>query len=99
MVGHGNKNFDGTFHWFEVNVDDLGEPGRAGKVDPPLDICPADGFGRNAATELADCTCPDYYRITIHEGPTEGSPILYQVEGFIRGGNLQIHPLTGNDTN
>jgi len=88
-----------SLHWFEVNVDDLGEPGRRGKVDPPLDKCPADGFGRNATTELADCDCPDFYRITIYEGPTSASPVLYTVEGYIRGGNFQIHPLTGKDQN
>ena len=45
----------------------------------------------------AKCECPDYYRITIYAGPTDASEIIYQVEGYINGGNLQIHPLTGYD--
>jgi hypothetical protein len=88
---------DESMHWFEVNVDDLGEPGKAGKVDPPAETCDPMGFGRNGGTELADCECPDFYRITIHQGSSESSPILYEVYGYIDGGNFQIHPLTGRD--
>ncbi|MFH1755804.1 MAG: SdrD B-like domain-containing protein, partial [Candidatus Latescibacterota bacterium] len=88
-----------SLHWFEVNIDDLGEPGKGGKQDPPLDICPAEGFGLNGAPGDGDekCACPDYYRITIYAGPTSASAIIYRVEGYIAGGNLQIHPLTGYD--
>ncbi|MEJ2722440.1 MAG: SdrD B-like domain-containing protein, partial [bacterium] len=68
---------DETFQWGEVNIDDLGEPGKAGKVDPPAETCDPLGFGRNGGTDLADCDCPDFFRITIHQGPTESSPILY----------------------
>ncbi|MHC4120899.1 MAG: DNRLRE domain-containing protein, partial [Planctomycetota bacterium] len=63
--GHGNKEFDGTFHWFEVNIDDLGEPGSH---DVPASGCPDIGFGEKGAVELADCDCPDFYRITIYDG-------------------------------
>ena len=86
-----------TFHWFEVNVDDLGEPGKAGKVNPPAESCDPMGFGRNGGTELADCECPDFYRITIHQTADPESPIMYQVYGYIDGGNFQIHPPTGRD--
>jgi hypothetical protein len=47
--------------------------------------------------EFADCDCPDYYRITIWAGPTDASEIIYEASGYIRGGNFQIHPLTGYD--
>lgn len=86
-----------SLHWFEVNIDDLGEPGKAGKVDPPALQCDPMGFGRNGGTNLADCACPDFYRIRIHTGPTDVSPIMYEVYGYIDGGNFQIHPPTGRD--
>ncbi|UCG53006.1 MAG: hypothetical protein JSW58_05480, partial [Candidatus Latescibacterota bacterium] len=88
---------DETFHWFEVNVDDLGEPGKSGDVDPPPAQCDELGFGRNGGPELADCECPDFYRIRIYQGPTDSSPIMYEVFGYIDGGNFQIHPPTGRD--
>jgi hypothetical protein len=122
-----------TFHWFEVNIDDAGEPGRdnSGASDP--DICPGRGFGEKSAgvfvpdpvtdpdatvllpaTELADCRCPDFYRITIYNGvdndqvtylpdgsidpaSLDRTNVIYEVFGFVDGGNLQIHPPTGYD--
>ncbi len=133
--GNGNKTFDGTFHWFEVNVDDLGEPGsdNTGQHDPNL--CPGRGFGEKSsglhvpdpvndpgttiflpATELANCDCPDFYRITIYNGvyaadvvflpdgsidpnSLDRTTVIYEVYGYIDGGNLQIHPPTGFDSN
>ncbi len=83
-----------SLHWFEVNIDDLGEPG--GHSDPGG--CDPLGFGRNGGTELADCDCPDFYRIQIFEGPTDASAVMYEVYGFIDNGNLQIHPPTGRDS-
>ncbi len=83
-----------SLHWFEVNIDDGGEPGR-GKGG--LNGCPADGFGLNGSVELVDCACPDFYRITIHATTDPASPVIYQVFGYPQGGNLQIHPLTGFD--
>ena len=77
-----------TLHWFEVHIEDLGEPGKGGKVDPPASICPREG----SAGLVADCDCPDFYRITIHETKFSGSPVIYEVFGYITGGNLQIHP-------
>lgn len=119
--GNGNTTFDGTFHWIEVNIDDLGEPGNENSgqnLDPatnPL-LCPPNGFGEKSdpGYALANCDCPDYYRITIYDGVnaanvvwnTDGSidptslnrtKVIYQVKGYINGGNLQIHPPTGFD--
>ncbi len=104
--GKGNKGFNGTYHWFEVNVDDLGEPGRANADPTDASICPPTGFGEKGSVELADCQCPDFYRITIYDGVDKATldsngpnqtDVLYEVYGYIDGGNLQIHPPTGND--
>jgi len=81
-----------SLHWFEVNVDDLGEPGRAGTVDPPVETCDPLGFGLNGGTPEADCECPDFYRIRIYSGPDDQSTIIYEVYGYIDRGNFQIHP-------
>ena len=81
-----------TLHWFEVNIDDLGEPGRAGWVPPPLPQCDPLGFGLNGGTDLADCECPDFYRIRIYTGPDDQSDVMYEVYGYIDRGNFQIHP-------
>jgi hypothetical protein len=86
-----------SLHYFEVNIDDGGEPGRAGKQDPPAATCPPDGFGRWGSVDLVDCECPDFYRIMIYAGPTDASPVIYEASGWIGGGNLQIHPPTGFD--
>jgi hypothetical protein len=81
-----------SLHWFEVNIDDLGEPGRAGLWPPPLPQCDPLGFGLNGGTDLADCECPDFYRIRIHQEADETSPVMYEVYGYINRGNFQIHP-------
>ena len=105
--GHGNQNFGGTFHWFEVNIDDLGEPGRLNTGAPDSETCPSIAFGEKGALPLADCSCPDFYRITIYDGvdaqtlATSGpnkTVVIYEAYGYIDGGNLQIHPLTGFDS-
>jgi hypothetical protein len=89
---------DVSLHWFEVNIDDLGEPGK-GKKSDPMEGCPEEGFGVNG--EPGDgpekCDCPDFYRIRIYAGPTNASAVIYEVYGYVDGGNLQIHPLTGFD--
>lgn len=77
-----------TLHWFEVHIEDLGEPGRNGRQGPAAGNCPNAG----SAGVLADCGCPDFYRIRIHANQTPGSPVIYEVYGYIDGGNLQIHP-------
>jgi uncharacterized repeat protein (TIGR01451 family) len=92
-----------SLHRFNVHVEDLGEPGKEGQhttVDSPL--CPLEGSD-GLSGDLAECDCPDFYRITIYadEAPLEeqgDEDVIYQVEGYIDGGNLQIHPLTGKDT-
>jgi len=116
--GNGNKTFDGTLHWFEVNIDDLGEPGNTNPKQNPGDanseICPSLGFGEKGAEELGDCSCSDFYRITIYDGVdavtvprnADGSidkadmnteDVIYEVWGYIDGGNLQLHRPTGFD--
>lgn len=111
--GKGNKAFDGTFHWFEVNIDDLGEPGGFNKGAPDSAECPDIGFGEKGDAELANCDCPDFYRITIYNGvnavdviwdndsidPTllRQQDVLYEFYGYIDGGNLQLHHPTGYD--
>jgi len=117
-VGHGNGDFNGTLHWFEVNIDDLGEPGNTNPNKNPGDadaeMCPANGFGEKGAQELGNCSCSDFYRITIYDGVDattvkrndDGSidkanmnttDVIYQVWGYIDGGNLQLHHPTGFD--
>lgn len=81
-----------SLHWFEVNVDDGGEPGKGDETG-----CPDEGFGLHGGAVLVDCGCPDFYRITIHETEDPASPVIYQVEGYFTG-NFQIHPLTGFDS-
>jgi hypothetical protein len=110
----GNRAFEGSFHWFEVNIDDLGEPGGFNHGAPPSATCPSMGFGEKGAPPLANCDCPDFYRITIYDGVlaetvvrnADGSidpssmnrtDVIYEVYGYIDGGNLQIHPPTGFD--
>jgi hypothetical protein len=84
-----------TLHRFEVNIDDAGEPGHSGKID--ISGCPDEGFGLHSPIRHVDCECPDFYRITIYADETE-TTVIYQVYGYIKGGNLQIHPLTGYDS-
>lgn len=81
-------------HFFIVNIDDAGEPGKSGKMD--VSFCPDQGFGYYGGAELVDCDCPDFYRITIFADESPDT-IIYQVYGYIKGGNLQIHPPTGYD--
>ena len=117
VVGNGNKNYDGTLHWFEVNIDDLGEPGNTNPNKNPGDgseACPPNGFGEKGDAALGDCSCSDFYRITIYDGVdatkvkrnADGSidrenmnttDVIYEVSGYIDGGNLQLHHLTGFD--
>jgi hypothetical protein len=83
-----------TFHWFTVHIEDAGEPGSHGL---PNGDCPEEGF--NCAP--LDCACPDFYHITIYAGVKRGqSPNttekIYEVFGYINGGNFQIHPPIGD---
>jgi hypothetical protein len=51
-----------------VNIDDLGEPGGYNKGAPDSEDCPDLGFGEKGDQPLANCDCPDFYRITIYDG-------------------------------
>lgn len=91
-----------SLHWFHVHIEDLGEPGKSGQHDEPdPKICPPGGSGGG----LANCDCPDFYHIKIYpaspnlNNPIMVGPPLYEVWGYIDGGNFQIHPPTGFDTN
>jgi hypothetical protein len=110
----GRRTFNGTFHWFEVNLDDLGEPGNSNPHLADTQQCPINGFGEKGNPLLADCECPDFYRITIYDGVNAADvswvdgkidpaslnriDIIYEVWGYINGGNIQLHHLTGFDT-
>jgi hypothetical protein len=95
-----------TYHWFEVHIEDLGEPGNNGHQGSPGPGCPAGGS--NCA--VANCACPDFYRITIYagfdpstfpipEGEINKTDVLYSVQSYLDGGNLQIHPAIGDLNN
>lgn len=88
-----------SLHWFEVNIDDLGEPGKGKPEEIEGAYCPEMGFGVNGEPGDGDekCDCPDFYRIKIYAGPSNLSDVIYEVYGYVDGGNLQIHPLTGHD--
>lgn len=61
-------------------------PGKNGKQNTP-GWCPDEG----SAGFSADCSCADFYHIRIFGNESgEGDPI-YEVFGYIKGGNLQIH--------
>jgi hypothetical protein len=110
-----------TYHWFEVHIEDLGEPGAepklTGKGNPKNIICPNGGSGTDAFADPAvflpaNCSCADFYRIRIYAGVIpvfdavtgeitnlNTSTVIYEAEGYLNGGNLQIHPPTGFDLN
>jgi hypothetical protein len=84
---------DKSLHWFEVNIDDLGEPGHDGKQQPAdPESCEDEGYGRRGGAEFANCDCADFYRIRIHATDDPGSAVIYEVSGYIPKGNFQIHP-------
>lgn len=83
-----------SLHFFEVNIDDAGEPGGTGRKSTAG--CPDQGFGLHGGAPFVDCDCFDFYRITIYADVT-ATTVIYQVYGYIKGGNLQIHYMTGYD--
>lgn len=85
--GHGNKTFDGTFHWCQVNIDDMGEPGRKNDGAPDSAICPSNGFGEKGDQLLGNCDCPDFYRITIYDG-VDAATVTYLEDGSIDPASL-----------
>lgn len=100
--GKGNRTFDGTFHYCEVNVDDLGE--GPDSAEPNSAACPSEGFGEKGdPTEPANCDCPDFYRITIYDGVNAAdvvwldednidpaslntTDVIYEVDGYLGRG-------------
>jgi hypothetical protein len=95
-----------TYHWFDVHIEDLGEPGNKPRVRPQNCLVAGSGtdaFANPSVFMPADCGCADFYRIRIYEGfdPVTEAPnktdVIYMVSGYINGGNLQIHYLTGYD--
>jgi hypothetical protein len=88
----GNKAFNGTYHWFEVNIDDLGEPGGYNKGAPPSEECPDIGFGEKGTGGLANCDCPDFYRITIYNG-VSAADVVWDGDGSINPANLRAQPV------
>lgn len=115
-----------SYHWFQVHIEDLGEPGSQKGLSDLDDStkCPQQGSGNNpfanpaVTNKLANCDCRDFYRLTIYKGvvpavdSSTGKVVLdgngdipgidktnkiYEVYGYIEGGNFQIHPLTGFD--
>lgn len=75
-----------TYHWFEVHIEDLGEPGNIAQAENiGKEICPFGGTGTDAFAGVppstakppengvfvdASCDCPDFYRIRIYAGAT-----------------------------
>jgi hypothetical protein len=63
-----------SYHWFEVHIEDLGEPGGGPTgVDKKNISCSEEGprtdaFADPPIYEPADCGCSDYYRIRIYQG-------------------------------
>jgi hypothetical protein len=94
----GSNNVDygkDSLHWFSVHLEDLGEPGNQNLTD--LDdsaLCPIDGHA-GLAFGCDKCACADFYVIEIHATEEPGSAVVYTVDGYIHGGNFQIHPLVG----
>ena len=83
-------------HWFEVHIEDLGEPGSEQGEEDTINCPPGGNDG-----EIAFCGCQDYYRITIYEAfdpetePRNMTDVIYAESGYLRGGNFQIHPPVG----
>jgi len=91
--GGSNTLASPTYHWFEVSIRDQGEPGVV--PDDP------DCSSAESSAEL-NCDCPDWYSIKIYDGVTNSiqpPAVIYEASGYIDGGDLQIHPLTGFDSN
>ncbi|MFT5050542.1 MAG: hypothetical protein ACI8QZ_001944 [Chlamydiales bacterium] len=79
-------------HWFSVHFEDLGEPGGGtNSTEGEEPDCPPEG----SAGSLADCGCSDFYSIKIHANADPASAVIYETYGYIRRGNVQIHPPVG----
>jgi hypothetical protein len=91
----GQVSANQSLHWFEVNTEDLGEPGAGGTQNPPAAQCPPGGTPDSSG----DCACPDFYRIRIYllpEPPSATNPLIYETLDYLEGGNFQTHsPVNG----
>jgi hypothetical protein len=87
VVPDSKANF--STHYFRAFIQDTGEPGAGGKQTSNPSCTAPRFFG-----DPVNCgeNCPDYYYIEIHATADPASEIIYKTEGFIDGGNLQIHP-------
>jgi hypothetical protein len=84
-----------NLNWFTVYIADLGEPGNKNLTDEDDPAkCPQDGH-ESSPDGAAKCECADFYRIQIHADRTAGSAVIYEVDGYLHGGNFQIHPAVG----
>jgi hypothetical protein len=112
-----NPDQVGTLHWFQVHIEDAGEPGNKFEdgASCPIEVAGVKGHGNDPflnpprTDNNLDCGCADFYRITIYKGfePTfngdgevtnpNKTDKIYEVWGYLDGGNFQIHPLTGFD--
>ena len=85
-----------TCDWF-ARLQAAGWPGPPGPYDASLAVFlgsePDEQFGDKGG-QICDM-CPDFYQIEIHCTTDPNSEIIYTFEGFIDGGNYQIHPETG----
>ena len=68
-------------------ISDLGEPGNNGRQNTP-GWCDEFGYVNDLP---GDCRCSDFYHIIIYGDEEYESGIIYEVYGYIKGGNLQIH--------
>jgi len=82
-----------SLHWFDAHCEDLGEPGNGGNQPPVGSVCPQDGF----AGAVGNCDCPDFYRIRIRADARPTSDVIYEIQGYLTGGNFQMHdPINGH---
>jgi hypothetical protein len=80
---------------FWVAIEDLGEPGNKNMTsfnDDPDGLCPLGGHPPDG--DCDKCACADWYTIRLEDCAAPGVAV-YEVGGYIHGGNLQIHPLVG----
>jgi hypothetical protein len=91
--GGNKKTFKGTFHFVQVNIDDLGEVGNSNPKKNPGDVnpamCPVNGFGEKGDQALANCDCSDFYRITISDG-INAAQLTYLPDGSLDAASIAL---------
>lgn len=81
-----------SLHYFEVHIEDLSTPTwcwNGGNSDDCAE-------GGSAGAE-ANCGCPDFYAIKIHETDDPNSPVIYEKANYISWGNYKIRSLPAGD--